>query len=126
MRVLTIDDQAVFRRVANDVIAATLGFDSIGEAVSGEEGVAAAAELHPDLVLVDVRMPGIGGIEAARRITTQCPAAVVVLITIEEPDECSHAAGGSGAVALIRKQDFGPELLRRLWNEHGEPSPEVA
>ncbi len=118
VRVLTVDDQAVFRRVATDVIVATLGFEAIGEAESGEDAVSAVEQLHPDLVLLDVRMPGIGGIEAARRITTAHPDTVVVLISIEEPDEFSHAARGCGAAALVRKQDFGPALLRNIWAEH--------
>jgi DNA-binding NarL/FixJ family response regulator len=117
--VLTIDDQAVFRRVARDVIVATPGFESVGTAECGEEGVAAVDRLHPQLVLLDVRMPGIGGIEAARRITSAHPDTVVVLISIEEPDEFSHAAYASGAAALVRKQDFGPALLRSLWAAHG-------
>jgi DNA-binding NarL/FixJ family response regulator len=119
VRVLTIDDQDVFRRVAHDVIAATLGFQAVGEAESGEAGVAAVEELDPDLVLLDVRMEGIGGIEAARRITSAHPGTVVVLISIEEPDEFADAARASGAAALVRKQDFGPTLLRQIWNEHG-------
>jgi DNA-binding NarL/FixJ family response regulator len=119
VRVLTVDDQDVFRRVANEVIAATRGFESIGEAACGEEAVAAVEELRPDLVLLDVRMPGIGGIEAARRITAANPNTVVVLISIEDPDELAHAARGSGAAALFRKRDFGSALLRRIWDEHG-------
>ena len=59
--------------VAEEVIAATPGFESVGEAESGEEGIAAVERLHPQLVLLDVRMPGIGGIETARRITTAHP-----------------------------------------------------
>jgi DNA-binding NarL/FixJ family response regulator len=119
VRVLTIDDQDVFRRVAHDVITATPGFESIGEADCGEEGVAAVDRLHPDLVLLDVRMPGIGGIEAARRITSAHPDTVVVLISIEEPDEVAHAVRSSGAAALVSKQSFGSALLRSLWTEHG-------
>jgi two-component system, NarL family, invasion response regulator UvrY len=117
VRVLTVDDQAVFRRVANDVIVATLGFESVGVAASGEEAVTAVEQLRPDLVLLDVRMPGIGGIEAARRITSAHPDTVVVLISIEEPHEFSHSARGCGAAALVRKQDFCPALLRRVWAE---------
>lgn len=119
VRVLTIDDQAVFRRVAEDVIDATPGFESVGAAECGEDGVAAVDRLRPQLVLLDVRMPGIGGIEAARRITSAHPDTVVVLISIEEPDEFAHSARGSGAATLVRKQDFGPALLRRLWTVHG-------
>ena len=66
-----------------------------------------------------MRMPGIGGIEAARRITADHPETVVVLISIEDPDEFSHDARSSGA-EMVRKQDFGPTLLRKLWNMHGD------
>jgi two-component system, NarL family, invasion response regulator UvrY len=119
VQVLTVDDQAVFRRVACDVITATVGFESAGVAESGEAAVAAVERLRPDLVLLDVRMPGIGGIEAARRITSAHPDTVVVLISIEEPDELALGEGRCGAAALVRKQDFGPTLLRRLWMDHG-------
>jgi CheY-like chemotaxis protein len=115
VRVLTVDDQLPFRRVACDVISATRGFTAIGEAKSGEEAVAAVERLKPDLVLLDVRMPGMGGIEAARRITQAHHGTVVVLISIEDPAEVEHAVRGSGAAALVRKQDFGPALLRRIW-----------
>src|SRR6187397_114108 len=100
VRVLTVDDQEVFRRVAHDVIVATEGFDVVGEAASGEEAVAAVAELNTDMVLLDVRMPGIGGIEAARLITSANPDTVVVLVTIEDPEEVAHAVVGAGAAAL--------------------------
>jgi DNA-binding NarL/FixJ family response regulator len=119
VRVLTVDDQAVFRRVAEDVISATPGFESAGDAGSGEEALAQAERLHPDMILLDVRMPGIGGIEAARRITAAHPETVVVLISIEDSDEFAADASTSGAAALVRKQDFGPAMLRRIWDAHG-------
>jgi CheY-like chemotaxis protein len=84
--------------------------------------VTAVEQLRPELVLLDVRMPGIGGIEAARRITSAHPDTVVVLISIEEPSELGHAVRGSGAATLVRKQDFCPALLRRIWAEHGGTS----
>jgi DNA-binding NarL/FixJ family response regulator len=117
--VLTVDDQAVFRDLARLVLSSTPGFVSVGEAASGEEALDLAAELEPQLVLVDVRMPGMGGIEAARRISAARPDAVVVLISIEDPVDLPSAAQTSGAVALVRKQDFGAALLRDLWAEHG-------
>src|SRR3954464_13829300 len=116
--VLTVDDQDVFRRVAHDVIVATPGFESVGEVCSGEEALSAVERLRPDLVLLDVRMPGIGGVEAARRITSSHPDTVVVLISIEEPDEIGHAVQGCGAATVVHKQDFGSALLRRVWTEH--------
>ena len=119
VRVLTVDDQAVFRSVARDVIDATSGFESAGEAASGEEAVAEVDRVNPDLVLVDVRMPGIGGVETARRIISAHPETVVVLISIEDPEEIAREAQLCGVAELVRKQDFGPALLRRLWDAHG-------
>ena len=116
VRVLTIDDQAIFRSLARDVIEATPGFSSVGDASSGEEGLEAVAKLEPDLVLLDVRMPGMSGIEAARLLVAKHPDVVVVLISIEERIDVPSAAQ-LDAVPLVRKQDFGPRLLRRLWEE---------
>ena len=119
VRVLTVDDQVVFRNAACEVITATPGFESVGAFESGEEAMAAVERLRPELVLLDVRMPGCGGIEAARRITAAHPEVVVVLISIEDSEEFADDAHASGAAALVRKQDFGPALLRRIWEAHG-------
>ena len=75
--------------------------------------------LRPELVLLDVRMPGIGGIEAARRIVAAAPETVVVLISIEDSEGFAEDAQACGAAALLRKQDFGPALLRSIWEAHG-------
>ena len=119
VRVLTVDDQVVFRRVAHDVIVATPGFEPVGDAQSGEDALAEVERLRPELVLLDVRMPGIGGIEAARRIVAAAPETVVVLISIEDSEEFAEDAQACGAAALLRKQDFGPSLLRSIWETHG-------
>jgi DNA-binding NarL/FixJ family response regulator len=119
VRVLTVDDQAVFRDAARDVISATEGFESVGDAGTGEEALAAVERLRPELVLLDVRMPGCGGVEAARRIKATHPETVVVLISIEDSAEFPEYALASGAVAFVRKQDFGPAMLRRIWEDHG-------
>jgi two-component system invasion response regulator UvrY len=116
--VLTVDDQAVFRGVARDVIDATPGFESVGEAASGDEALRAVERLAPQLVLLDVRMPGLDGIEVARRLQSTHPETLVVLISIEDSIDLPSAEQLADSVPLVRKQDLGPRLLRRLWREH--------
>ena len=117
--VLTVDDQPVFRDLARLVLQATPGFRSVGQAGSGETALMLVDELQPDLVLVDVRMPGIGGIEAARQISADHPEIVVVLISIEDADDLPSTAQSSGAATIVRKQDFGPSMLRDVWKKYG-------
>jgi two-component system invasion response regulator UvrY len=85
VRVLVVDDQRPFRLVAAAVLARTPGFLLVGEAATGEEAVTLADALRPDLVLLDVRLPGISGVEAAASIVARVPGTVVVL--------CSSYAG---------------------------------
>ncbi len=118
VRVLTVDDQEVFRVVAREVIDATPGFESIGDASGGEEALSAVQRLGPEMVLLDVRMPGLDGVEVARRLRATNPDMLVVLISVEEPMDIPSAAQLSGSVPLVRKQDLRPLLLRRLWREH--------
>jgi two-component system invasion response regulator UvrY len=119
--VLAVDDHSIFLDVARDVVAATPGFCWVGAATSGEEAVHAVDELEPELVLMDVRMPGMDGIEAAQRICQSHPEVVVVLISIEESPAIAHAIEASGAAALVRKREFGPAMLRRLWGTYRKP-----
>lgn len=119
VRVLTVDDQAVFRGVARDVIEASPGFETVGEAVDGEEALRVVEDVAPDLVLLDVRMPGLSGIEVAARLLEEHPEMLVALISIEEPIDLPAAAQLGERVPLLRKQDFGPRALKKLWAEHG-------
>ena len=116
---MTVDDQAVFRAAARDVIEATPGFESVGEASSCEEALRLVDEVGPRLVLVDVRMPDVDGVETAMRLRDDHPHVVVVLISIEELSRVPSGVSDSGAAAFVRKQDFCPGMLRDLWETHG-------
>jgi DNA-binding NarL/FixJ family response regulator len=118
--VVTVDDQEVFRRCARDVIEATPGFQVLGEAASGEEALELVAELSPDLVLVDVRMPGMDGFETARCLRATHPSTTVVLVSSDEVAE-SHC-DACGAAAFVPKTAFGRATLRRVWDERGRPA----
>jgi DNA-binding NarL/FixJ family response regulator len=116
--VLTVDDQPVFRRAVSGLIAATPGFEEVGQAGSGSEALKLAAALRPDLVLLDVRMPDMDGIETARRLRASDCDAVVVLISLNEVPEATAAVAGDVA-AHVRKQDLSTRTLREIWAAHG-------
>ena len=114
--VLVVDDQAPFRLAARAVIGRTEGFELVGEAATGEEAVEMADDLHPDLVLMDINMPGISGIEATSQIVAHEPEAVVFLCSTYERSDLPPEAVDSGARAYINKEELGPVVLRDLWN----------
>jgi chemotaxis response regulator CheB len=117
VRVLTVDDQAPFREAARDVIAATPGFRLVGEAGSGAEALRAVERLAPDLILLDVQMPGMDGVQVAERLLSSHPATPIVLISATDPRTLPAAVRLAGTVALERKQDLCPRRLRELWAE---------
>jgi two-component system invasion response regulator UvrY len=113
--VLIVDDQAPFRAAARSVVRATAGFFVAGEASSGEDAVEKAANLLPDLVLMDINMEGIGGIEATRRISADRPGAQVVLLSTYDAQDLPSDARTCGAVAYVHKEHFGPDVLEGVW-----------
>jgi DNA-binding NarL/FixJ family response regulator len=109
--VLTVDDQASFREVARRVVEVVPGFRWIGEACTGEEAVAFVRQHAPDLVVMDVRMPGMGGLDAAQRIAADAPGIAILLVSAEEAEAAAFDEASRPA-KVARKQDFGPALLR--------------
>lgn len=116
--VLIVDDQAPFRAVARTVVDLAAGFAVVGEAASGEEAVTMAADLHPAMVLMDINLPGINGIEATRRIVAEHPETVVIMLSTYRADDLPSDAADCGATRYVHKEDFGPALLREIWAEH--------
>ena len=116
VRVIIVDDQAPFRMAARLVVESTEGFDVVGEAESGEASIELAKEVDPDLVLMDVNLPGINGLEATRSILGEADHRVVILLlsTYEESEFGSQIAE-SGAAGFISKSAFEPDGLREAW-----------
>ena len=115
VRVLIVDDQEPFRLAARMVVDVTDGFEVVGEAETGEDGVAMAADLAPDLVLMDVNLPGIDGLEATRQILGADGPPVVVLLSTYEEGEYAPRAAECGAASYIPKAVFGPDRLEAAW-----------
>lgn len=116
VRVVIVDDQKPFRMAARDVIELTGGFEVVGEAETGEDSVELVKQLEPDLVLMDLNLPGIDGLEATKRIRADGPRHVVVLmVSTYEAEEFEARAAEAGAAAYISKSDFGPDQLEEAW-----------
>jgi DNA-binding NarL/FixJ family response regulator len=115
VRVLVVDDQEPFREAAKMVVDVADGFEVVAEAETGEDSVSLAAEVKPDLVLMDVNLPGIDGLEATRRILSAEPRPVVFLVSTYEYDEYAPRAVECGAAAYIPKAIFAPDRLAEAW-----------
>ena len=112
--VLIVDDQAFFRSAARAVLAVTPGFAAVGEASSGEEAVARVEGLQPGLVLMDIHLPGISGIEATRRIRAAHPATAVLLLSTYRAEDLPADARDC-APAPPHNEDSSP----RSWSVSG-------
>ncbi len=119
VRVLIVDDQEPFRMAARMVVEATDGFEVVGESETGEASVEMARELNPDLVLMDVNLPGINGLDATRKILAEVNQGtnrvVILLLSTYEEAEYAPRAAECGAAAYIPKSSFGPDRLAQAW-----------
>jgi two-component system, NarL family, invasion response regulator UvrY len=115
--VLVVDDQAPFRSAARAVLRRLDGFEFAGEASSGPEAIELVERLHPALVLMDINMPDMSGIEATRRITAAHPDVVVILCSTYDAADLPPAAAASGATAYVNKERLASDTIRRLWED---------
>lgn len=116
--VLIVDDQAPFRTIARQVVGLTPGFEVVGEAETGEDAVRLAAELAPQVVLMDINLPGMNGIEATRQIVAAAPSTYVVLLSTYRESDLPADALSSGARRYVHKEDLEPAVLLDVGGDH--------
>jgi two-component system, NarL family, invasion response regulator UvrY len=117
VRIVIVDDQPPFREAARLVIDLLDDFEVVGEATSGEEALAVVAALSPDLVLMDINLPGMSGVEATRRLRAAHPEVVTVLVSTYEVEDLPRGADSSGALAYVHKEHLDADLVEQLWRE---------
>jgi DNA-binding NarL/FixJ family response regulator len=114
IRVLLVDDHALFRKGVADLLASERDFELVGEASDGMRAVEMARELMPDVILMDISMPGIDGLEATRQIKAEIPYVRIVILTVSDSDRSLFEAIKSGAQGYLLKQVEPAALLNTL------------
>jgi two-component system, NarL family, invasion response regulator UvrY len=117
VRVVIVDDQPPYRDAAKLVFDILDDFEVVGEATSGEEALAVVESLTPDLVMMDINLPGMNGVEATRRLLAAHPSVVAVLVSTYEADDLPADAASSGALAYVHKEHLDGDLIEELWRE---------
>jgi DNA-binding NarL/FixJ family response regulator len=111
IRVLVVDDNAGLRRRLEEFLSAEPDIEVVGEAADGEQAILKARELQPDVVLMDVRMPGINGLDATRELKNEMPEVKVIMLSRFDLEEYREAARERGASGYVAKSDLVEELL---------------
>ena len=119
-RVLLADDHHVFRNGIRQILELKGGFDVIGEAANGEEAIRLAATLKPDVILMDIKMPGINGIQATREILKSCPQARILMLTMYRENQMLDDALEAGARGFLLKNADADELVEAVRRIHRE------
>ncbi len=114
LRVLIADDHTLFRRGVRALLSTVPGVEVVGEAPDGATAVAMAADLAPDLVLMDLHMPGGGGLAAIRAVTEQSPTANILVVTMFEDDDSVFAAMRAGARGYVLKDMDSDDFARAI------------
>jgi DNA-binding NarL/FixJ family response regulator len=114
LRILIADDHPLFRKGMRALLTTTPGTEVVGEATTGQEAIGLAAELQPDVILMDLQMPGINGIEATRQILHTSPHIRILVVTLFEDDASIFTALRAGARGYILKDAKEEEMLRAI------------
>lgn len=122
VQVLVVDDQAPFRAAARAVIARVPGFELVAEATSGEEAVELVDKVRPKVVLMDINMGAMDGLEATKIITEAHPETMVILVSTYTEADMPPTARVCGAAAYVNKDELSPRVIRRLWEAGGDPA----
>jgi DNA-binding NarL/FixJ family response regulator len=120
VRVLAVDDNSAFRTLLRTLVDATDGMEAVGEAGCGESALEVVEELEPDVVLMDIEMPGLDGLSASKAIKERFPSTVVVLVSATHPEELRPDAMTCSADEIVWKPHLRPQLLREIWERHRE------
>ena len=129
IRVMICDDHALFRRGLIMVLESEDGVEVVGEAEDGEDAIAKAAELAPDVILMDVRMPRVSGIDATRAIADVVPTAKILMLTVSDEEEDLYEAIKAGATGYLLKEISIEEVasaIRSVVNGQSLISPSMA
>jgi DNA-binding NarL/FixJ family response regulator len=118
IRVLVVDDHAGVRAALVDLLGETGGIAVVGEATDGRDALDLAARLHPDVVLMDVSMPNMSGLEATRLLTRQRPGIRVLMLSSDGRRAVVRAARDAGAVGFLVKRGRGSELVAAIRDAH--------
>lgn len=115
LRILVAEDHPLFRKGIVSLLTSVPEFEVVGEAATGEEAVTCAAQLQPDVILMDLQMPNVNGIEATRRILQESPNIRVLVVTLFEDEDSVFMALRAGARGYILKDADEEEMVRAIW-----------
>ena len=127
MRILIADDNQMVRSRLTGILSSVPNWEVCGQAIDGNEAIQKAAELLPDLILLDISMPGLSGLATARPLQQKVPAAKIVIMTQHDPVAFSSSALAAGAHACVEKSRLGTELLALIKNNtESSKAPQIA